>query len=334
MFNLIINYCCIFFVLFYISICINFAQENQANKSSKKNDDLIHFGDLIEVDVVGGTEFDWRGTLTPEGFLDGVDFVDEPIYALCQNEKNVASQIVKGYSKILRNPQVIVKILDKSGRAVSYLYGAVKFPQRFQITRPVRLNELLILSGGLDERASGDIQVLRTNTLSCQDNNNLTSKENENILVSRNEQGTTLFKLTIAEIIKGKEESNPLILNGDIITVSEAEPIYVVGGVENPRRINARTQITVSRAISSSGGLSKNANLKNIVIYRRTKAETQVIEVDFEKIKSNEAEDIILKKFDIVEIGVKGEDKKRFSPFVKIIEAQTKPLELPLRIVE
>lgn len=334
MLKLITKFCFFFLVLFYLSICLNFAQEKIDNKASKKNDDLIHFGDLIEVDVVGGSEFDWRGTLTPEGFLDGVDFLDDPIYALCQNEKTVASQIAKGYSKILRNPQVIVKILDKSGRAVSYLYGAVKFPQRFQITRPVKLNELLILSGGLDERASGEIQILRTNTLNCLDSNNTQNKESENILVNKVEQGTSLIKLTIGEIIKGKNESNPLILNGDIITVSEAEPIYVVGGVENPRKINARTQMTVSRAILSSGGLTKNANTKNIVIYRRVKTETQILEIDFEKIKSNEAEDVVLRKFDILEIGVKGEDKKRTYPFVKIVETQTKPLELPLRIVE
>lgn len=326
------KFCPFYLFLIYISVSFSFAQEF---KTKNETDQLIHFGDLIEVDIIGGNDFDWRGTLNPEGFLDGIEFVDEPIYALCQDEKTVAAQIVKGYSKILRNPQVVVKILDKSGRAVSYLYGAVKFPQRFQITRPVRLNELLILSGGLDERASGEIQLLRTNSLNCLENNNKnTDKKAETLNVKDDLQGTKLLKINVLEMLKGYEESNPIILNGDIITVSEAEPIYVVGGVENPRKINARTEMTITRAISSAGGFAKNANLKNIVIYRRNKSETQVIEVDFDKIKNDAAEDIVLKKFDILEIGVNGEEKKRFSPYVKIIETQNKPLELPLRIVE
>ena len=34
---------------------------------------LIHSGDLIDVDVVGSIEYDWRGRLNPEGFLDGIE---------------------------------------------------------------------------------------------------------------------------------------------------------------------------------------------------------------------------------------------------------------------
>lgn len=326
---------CIVFLL-----CFNYtikAQENtRPNQINRNNQNtLIHFGDLIDVDIVGSTEFDWRGTINPEGFLDGIDFVEEPIYALCQKEENVAAAVAKGFSKLLRNPQVVVKVLDQSGRAVSYLYGAVKTPQRFQIQRPVRLNELLILAGGIDEKASGEIQIIRTNKLNC-DNQEIKSSESNqttNVHFNQKEIGTKTFKVNISEIIKGNSESNPLILNGDIITVMEAEPIYVIGGVANPRKINARSQMTVSRAISSAGGFAKNADLRNITIYRRSKTENLRIEVDFEKIKANQSVDLVLQKFDILEVGENG-SKRRFSPVVKIFESQTKPLELPLRIID
>ncbi|MGH9819117.1 MAG: hypothetical protein ACRD43_03015, partial [Pyrinomonadaceae bacterium] len=52
------------------------AQENQSEI------DLVHYGDVIDVDVVGSLDFDWRGTLNPEGFLDGMERIEDPVYAL------------------------------------------------------------------------------------------------------------------------------------------------------------------------------------------------------------------------------------------------------------
>lgn len=322
-------------VIFFISISpAIYAQEKSSQNKPAKN--LIYFGDLIDVDILGSTEFDWRGTLNPEGFLDAIDFIEEPVYALCRSEEAIAADVAKGFSKFLRNPQVVVKILDRSGRAVSYLYGAVKSPQRFQIERPVRLNELLIIAGGIDEKASGEIQIIRTNRLNCGNGepDNAESTGTVNIPVNQKEIGTKTFNINISDLIKGKGEANPVILNGDIITVAEAEPIYVTGGVANPRKINARSQMTVSKAIASAGGFTKNADLTNIVIYRRRKSESQIIEVDFEKIKANPSEDIVLQKFDIIEVAEKGSAKRKFSPVIKVFESGIKPLELPLRIIE
>src|SRR5439155_24561746 len=109
--------------------------------------DLVHYGDLIDIDFVGGFEFDWRGTLRPDGFLDGFQSYEEPIYALCRSESQIAADVTKAYKKILRDPKIVVKILDRSNRAVVQLSGAVKFPQRFQIKRSVSLRELLVIAG-------------------------------------------------------------------------------------------------------------------------------------------------------------------------------------------
>ena len=53
---------------------------------------LIHHGDLIEIDVIGSFEFDWRGTLNPEGFLDGMDKIPEQVFALCKSEADLAAE--------------------------------------------------------------------------------------------------------------------------------------------------------------------------------------------------------------------------------------------------
>lgn len=289
-------------------------------------ENLIHIGDLIDVDVVGSTEYDWRGTLSPEGFLDGMNFVEEPIFGLCRTEEAVAADVAKGYAKILRNPQVDVKIIDRSRRAVSLLYGAVKTPQRFQIKRPVKLNELLILSGGLTDRASGEIQILRSPVLSCAAKKNTSDKQ---------ESGSEYINIKIGDLLKGQPESNPPILSGDVVTVFESKPIYVTGGVRNPKQIDARSELNVTRAVAAAGGLTKDADPKKITVFRVENKETKVIEIDFEKIETGEADDLILQPFDIVEVAQKGKGKSRYSPIPKGSDDNSaNSRNLPLRIID
>ncbi|HRH42360.1 MAG TPA: SLBB domain-containing protein [Pyrinomonadaceae bacterium] len=266
--------------------------------------------------------------------MDGVDFIDEPIFALCRNGEEVAKDLVKGFSKMLRNPQVEVRILDRSGRPISYLYGAVKTPKRFKLSREIKLNELIILSGGITEKASGEIQILRSSFLDCNERKTAQTEENQNIKVKQ-EVGTKTLNIKISDLIQGKLESNPTILSGDIVTVLEANPIYVIGGVANPRQINSASKMTFTRAIASAGGFSKDADTKNIQIFRKENNEIKIIDVDLGKIESKEIDDILLEKFDIIDVGQRGREKRKIPPFVKNGDRpETRILQIPLRIIE
>ncbi len=64
------------------------------------------------------------------------------------------------------------------------------------------------------------------------------------------------------------------------------------------------------------------------------KGETLRIEVDMKKIEDKEFEDLILQKYDIIDVGQTGLEKRRLAPIVKVYEKDTKTLEMPLRIVE
>ncbi len=296
---------------------------------------LIHIGDLIEVDVIGSTEFDWRGTLNPEGFLDGVDFIDAPVYGLCRNGKSVAADVAKGFSKLLRNPQVEVKILDRSKRPQAVLYGAVKLSQRFQIKRPIFLNELIVVSGGFTDKVSGDIQIFRQQDLNCFRVLEETEKSAEKFVTAKQANGSNYINIKISDLLTGKKESNPQILDGDIITVLEAQPIYIIGGVSNPKQISSRLQITLTRAIDSAGGLVKNADAKKITIFRREAGETKIIEADLDKIKSHQADDVNLQAFDIVEVTQNGREKRKFPPLLNVTDTNEKNTsKLPLQVID
>ncbi len=309
--------------------------------SGKSEPELIHFGDLIDVDIVGSVEFDWRGTITPEGFLQGLDFIEEPVFALCRSEEAVAGEVAKGYSKLLRDPQVKVRILDRSNRPTTAIYGAVKTEQRFQIKRPIYLNELIVFAGGFTEKASGTIQIFRPANLSCdakklEKNVAITSENSEKVFVPASQSGgANNLDIKISELLRGEKNANPQIFSGDVITVLAADPIYIIGGVNAPKQIATRAEMTLSRAIASAGGIAKDADAKTVTIFRRNGKETKIIEADYEKIDSGQADDLILQSFDVVEVAVKGRGKSKFPPVVRINDTDGKNgANLPLRIID
>lgn len=316
--------------------------ENTTKIISPTEANLIHLGDLVEIDVVGSFEFDWRGIISPEGFLSGINFVESPIYALCRTEEDIAAEVTKAYSKFLREPQIVVKILDRSNRPISILTGAIKTPQRFQIKRPVFLNELIIISGGLTEKTSGEVQIFRPQNLSCTTQTadksvsaNNDGQSRDRFVNTSQDNGSQYINIRISDLLAGKKEANPQILGGDIVTVFEAQSVYVIGGVVNPKQISFRSQITLTRAIDSAGGLAKNADAKKVTVFRRVNGETQIIEADLEKIKAKLADDIILQPRDIVEVTQSGNSRRKYAPVVGEISLTTEnSSKLPLRIID
>lgn len=321
---------------------VNEFQEQNIQKSELE---LIHFGDTIDVDVLGSVDYDWRGTISPEGFLDALTGVQDPIFALCQNEEEVSVKIAAAYSKFLRDPKVVVRIIDKSKRPVSTIFGAVKNEQRFQILRPVFLNELIVFSGGFTDQVSGEIQIFRPRDVGCVKNKtekpsdeNTVSEDGESkekfVPASQN-NASEIIKLNITDLLSGKKSANPQIYSGDIITILEAKPIYVTGGVENPRQISSRSEISLTRAIASAGGLSKKADESDITIFRREDDTTKIIKADLKKIREDESLDVKLKPFDIVDVKVRGGDDRELPPVLEINTNKSGDnAKLPLRIID
>jgi protein involved in polysaccharide export with SLBB domain len=282
-------------------------------------ENLIHQGDLIDVDFIGSTEFDWRGSLNPEGFLDGIGFAKNPVNALCRSEESVGSDIAKLFSDTLRNPKVIVKILDRSNRSLAYIYGAIKHPQKLRIKRKVSLSELIVLSGGITDKSSGEIQIIRPSRVNCE---------------SKFDDETEILNIKITDILRGKEDSNPFIRLGDIVTFREADSIYVTGGVLNPWEVRFREKLTLGRAIATVGGLSPNLILKRITIFRLMDGIPKTILVDIDQITSKKFEDIELQKYDIIDVGSNLETTLLPPKIKGFGEKRAENANLPVRIIE
>ncbi len=326
-----------------VSAATSGSRSVEIESGNNENFSLVHFGDLIDVDVVGSAEHDWRGSLNPEGAIDGIAAIEEPIYALCRSEKEIAEEIVRSLGKFLRDPIVNVKILDRNGRPYASITGAVRTPQRFRILRNVRLTEILVLSGGLKDRTSDEIEIMRPPNVSCRsastDKGSMVSRlsdsTRERFVRRASQGGTTFLKVRIGDLLKGKPDANPIIFSGDVITVLSTEPIYVIGGVANPRTLSARAPLTISRAIASAGGFAKDADRTKIVVYRRTEKTTQVLQFNYDEIEAKTLKDIELRGFDILEVGRSGSTPRKSAPFLQVQDlAEQDTNSLPIRTIE
>lgn len=303
-------------------------ESNKTASAEKKlalvPENLIHNGDTLDIDVLGSLDYDWRGRADDNGFLSSLPHLNVSIFALCRTEDEIGAEITAAYSKIIRNPQVVVRVVDRSAREPAILFGAVSVPQRFKIQRPVQLSELIVMSGGITDKASGEISVFRPAHISCLGHN-------------QNQVESEFINLKLSDLLSGKTDANPQIRAGDVVTVAEAAPVYVTGGVVAPQRILFRKGMTLSRAVASAGGLGRNADQTKITIYRRRKdqVDLEIIKTNLDKINDRTANDEELQAYDIIDVAQSGSEQNRHPPIVTNLESNQFDInKLPTRVVD
>ncbi|HJX93408.1 MAG TPA: polysaccharide biosynthesis/export family protein [Pyrinomonadaceae bacterium] len=259
---------------------------------------LLGPGDVLEVRVFGQPDLSSTVEIDSDGNLSSLPFLETPIPARCRTEKQVQKDIATAYAKFINNPQVSVRISARNSRQPATVFGAVRQPTRVEMKRKVRLNELMAVSGGFTERASGTIQILHTEPLMCPEPGDEAS--------AAPIDGTKipLQIVKIADLRSGNVQANPVIRPGDYVLVTEAEPVYITGSVVSPSGIYLRENLTLSRALAMVGGVRKEAKNSDIKIYRQKPgaSDQEIIHVDYAAIKKNEKPDITLMAYDVIEV--------------------------------
>lgn len=273
---------------------------------------LLGPGDVLDIRVFGQPELSTStAQIDSDGNLSSLPFLEQPIPAKCRTDKQVQKDIAAAYAKFINNPQVSVRVAERNSRQPATVFGAVRQSARVEMKRRVRLNELIAVSGGFTERASGTIQILHTEPLMCPG----PGEEEESKPIDGTKIPLQIVK--ISELRAGRVEANPVIRPGDYVLVTEAEPVYIYGAVVSPNGVYLREQMTLTRALAMVGGTRSEAKLTEVAIYRQipggSKQEKKIYDVS--AIKKNKAEDPLLQAYDIVEVPEAGIfSKQRIGP--------------------
>jgi polysaccharide export outer membrane protein len=275
---------------------------------------LLGPGDVLDIRVFGQPELSTNmAQIDSDGNLSSLPFLEQPIPAKCRTDKQVQKDIAAAYAKFINNPQVSVRISERNSRQPATVFGAVRQSARVEMKRKVRLNELIAVSGGFTERASGTIQILHTEPLMCPE----PGEEDEAKPIDGTKIPLQIVK--ISELRAGKVEANPVIRPGDYVLVTEAEPVYIYGAVVSPNGVYLREQLTLTPALAMVGGTRPEAKLSEVVVYRQIPGSNQQDKkvYDVAAIRKNKAEDPLLQAYDIIEVPEAGMfSKQRIGPTI------------------
>jgi polysaccharide export outer membrane protein len=252
----------------------------------------IGVGDVLEIRVYNRPQLSREAVRVEGNGVIRMPLIEGDIQAACKTEGELAKEISTRYARYYRNLPVDVFIKEYHAREVA-LIGAVNEQGRYQMQRHIRLLELLTFAKGPSDKAGRNINIVRGPRADvCASSESTTSSDGK------------LITLSLTDTLRGDEASNPYVEGGDIVTIPEAEQVYVIGNVYSPKSLPLKETLTVSRAIAMAGGPLRDSKTDKIHIVRRTAgtADQTEIFVSLAAIAHKKEADLVLQANDIVEV--------------------------------
>ena len=219
----------------------------------------------------------------------------------------------------MRDPQVSVFVRDLESHPVSVM-GAVKAPGVIQVRGPKTLLEVLSLAGGLSDDAGDTAIILRGATSASQSDQesptfpedipspSLTlthvSPANPHLDPGADSRETGVH-VNLKDLLDSADpRHNPVVYPGDIVKVTRAGVVYVVGEVKKPGGFTLKSseKLSVLQAIALSEGLTRTAAKSNARVIRTdpVTGERKEFGIDLNQIMKGKDPDIVLESKDIV----------------------------------
>jgi polysaccharide export outer membrane protein len=202
--------------------------------------------DEVAVQALGAPELDSQHfRIDQRGFLR-LPLAGE-IEAAGLSPRELEERIESGLARYLRNPHALVTVVRYAERPVSIL-GSVARPGVIQATRPITLLEAISSVGGLTADAGPSVTLTRSGAAIAG--------------ASRNEEGNYVARIPVAALLDGENSQANLALQPhDVIVVSRANQVYVIGSVRRPGVFSAgeREGLSVLQAIALAGGLANHS---------------------------------------------------------------------------
>jgi polysaccharide biosynthesis/export protein len=115
--------------------------------------------------------------------------------------------------------------------------------------------------------------------------------------------GESVASFNLRDLLDGVDlKENIVILPHDVISISSAQVVYVVGNVKHPGgfTLAGKSDLTVLQALSLAEGLDPRASPERTRIIRRTQLPEQQIAINLKQILAGKSEDLVLQPNDIL----------------------------------
>ncbi len=200
-------------------------------------------GDLVRISVFGSPELALDARVSESGNITYPLIGQVPVAGLSagQIEQELAKRLISG--QFLRSPQVSALVIEYQSQKISVL-GQVTKPGQYPLTASTHVMDLLAQAGGPVQPVASD----------------------EATLVRKD---GTKVPVDLTLLFQGDPSQNYTVSGGDTIFVPKAAQFYIYGEVQKPGMYRIEKNMTISRAISSGGGLTPRGSERHTVVKRR-----------------------------------------------------------------
>jgi len=245
----------------------------------------IQPGDRIRIELQGLSEYTVTREVPPDGRVP-LFRASQTVQATGKTVQELETAVAAAYAGTV-DAYVTVTLTAAAPRVI-YVAGAVRSPQPYDLRPGERLTvlQVLTLAGGPAESADlYSVTIMRLHP----------------------ERGVVVSSapLDIESVLsRGDQTDNLVVLPGDTVVVPEARArqVHVLGHVETPGPLRWYAGLTISRAITESGGFRKFARTDAIRIVR---GGDETLGFDFTELLSGAVPDFVLEPGDVVYVDEK-----------------------------
>lgn len=238
---------------------------------------VIGSGDELEIGVFGVPDLTQKVRVNSGG--DITLALIGKVHIGNMTSEEAAETIAKRYIEggFLRNPNVTVYAKEYTTQGIA-ISGEVKTPGVYSPFNSRTLSDLILLAGGLTERAGKTVTITHANP----------------------DEKPTVVNLS-SDPIKNAE-ANLALHAGDSVVVSRGGVVYVLGEVNRPGGfvMENNENMSVLQAIALAQGPTHVASLSHVKMIRRSQQGLKEQEIPLNKILQAKAPDIPLQADDIV----------------------------------
>jgi polysaccharide export outer membrane protein len=270
------------------------------SEKAVSGDYVLGPGDVLTIMIADSPELSGKYRVGNDGRLS-IPQVPTPIEAKGLTSAQLSKKIGDALkaAELLKDPVVNVFVEEYHSRYVTVV-GAVAKPAVYPLDRPTTLLETLSLAGGLTPQAGNQLTLTHS------------SRSSENPATSAGQSSRTI---DLAKLMQGKDPSlNIEVRPGDVIHVSQAPIVYVVGAVSKPGGFvvqNPESGMTVLQALAMAEGLQPAAARNRTVLIHRSAEgkERQEVPIDLGKLMAGKTRDQYLQPNDILFVPESGTKK-------------------------
>jgi polysaccharide biosynthesis/export protein len=255
--------------------------------------------DLLEITVFEAPELNRSVRVSGAGQISLPLLGEVSASGLTPRELEVALEATLR-QRYIRDPHVSVEVSEMQSHAVSVV-GAVTRPGVFQIRESRPLLELIALAGGLAPNAGESVIVARAPSVGAGEASAIEPGGGGGGGGGAAAESMTISLRALLE--SGDQRHNVLVHPGDMVKVTPAGLVYVVGEVRKPGAfpLVRGPSLTVLQAIALGEGLGPKAARGRTIIIRTGPAGERVeLPVNLGDVLAGRAVDVALQPQDVV----------------------------------